>query len=91
MAYRVNENGGKDRNDQIVEILRAAGKPLHITLIAAALSEINDSKVTRQLIEPGLNRHIAKTKHLKIVKMGPSIFGLPEWKQNGSISNTMEL
>jgi len=75
----------RDRLDDIGDLLRAEGKPLHITAIVKRLSEISGKDVSRTLIEPGLNRHIAKVKNARIAKFGPSTFGLPEWK--GSSSN----
>jgi len=72
--------GERDGIDDVADILRSVGKPLHITEIAERLSSIRNAQVNRTEIEPGLNRHVAKTKKLRIDKFGPSIFGLPEWK-----------
>jgi len=72
--------GQKDRIEEIAEILRTNGQPLHITNIAERLSKLRNSKIIRTDIEPGLNRHIDKTKKPKVTKFGPSIYGLPEWK-----------
>jgi len=70
----------RDGIDDIVDILRAEGKPLHITVIAERLSAQKGRPVLRTAIEPGLNRHVAKTKTLRVSKVSPSTFGLPEWK-----------
>jgi hypothetical protein len=70
----------RDKFDDIVDILRAEGSPLHITVIAERLSALRGSEVRRTTIEPGLNRHIAKVKARRVDKFGPSTFGLPEWK-----------
>ena len=70
---------GRDRIDEIADILRAEGKPLHITVIAERLSAITGKPLIRSAIEPGLNRHIAKTKEPRVKKAAPSTFGLPEW------------
>lgn len=69
-----------DKLDGIADVLRAEGRPLHITVIAERLSRLRGKKIDRKAIEPGLNRHIAKTKEPRIAKFGPSIYGLPEWK-----------
>ena len=71
----------RDGLDDVVDILRSAGKALHITVIADRLSEIRGTKIERTAIEPGMNRHIQKTKKRRIEKFAPSTFGLPEWKQ----------
>jgi hypothetical protein len=74
------ETRDRDKIDEIADILRAEGKPLHITVIAERLSAITGSEVERTQIEPGLNRHIAKVKKRRIDKFAPSTYGLPEWK-----------
>jgi hypothetical protein len=74
-------SGQRDGIDDIADILRVEGKPLHITVIAARLSGLKGTDVLRTTIEPGLNRHIAKTKVPRISKFGPSTYGLPEWKE----------
>lgn len=71
-----------DRLDDIAEILRAEGKPLHITKIAERLSAIKGAKIQRTAIEPGLNRHVGTVKKRRIDKFGRSTFGLPEWKHS---------
>jgi hypothetical protein len=73
-------HGQKDRIEEIADILRSHGQALHITTIAERLSKLRNSKIVRTDIEPGLNRHIAKTKKPKVTKFGPSIYGLPEWR-----------
>jgi hypothetical protein len=70
----------RDQLDEIADLLRAAGKPLHISQIAEKLSAIRGTNVVRTMIEPGLNRHITKTKLPRISKVAPSTYGLPEWK-----------
>jgi hypothetical protein len=75
----------RDRVDDIVDILRAAGKPLHITEIAGRLTSADGTPVDRTIIEPSLNRHVGTVKRKRIDKFGPSTFGLPEWKENTQI------
>jgi hypothetical protein len=70
----------RDKLDDIVDILRAEGKPLHITVIAERLSAATGKKLLRTNIEPGLNRHVSRTQRRRIDKFGPSIYGLAEWK-----------
>ena len=70
----------RDRLDDIRDILRETGRPLHITAIASRLSDNLGKRILRTEIEPGLNRHVTKAKTRRIEKFGPSIFGLPEWK-----------
>jgi hypothetical protein len=72
---------GRDRIDDIVDILSAESKPLHITVIASRLSEKFGKKIDRTMLEPGLNRHVQKTQKARIAKFGKSTFGLPAWKQ----------
>lgn len=76
----VFREGNRDKLDDIADVLRAAGGPLHITAIAEGLSKLTSKKVDRTSIEPGLNRHVATVKARRIEKFGPSTFGLPEWK-----------
>src|ERR1035437_3065311 len=76
----VSPETGRDKLDDIADILRSEGKPLHITVIAERLSTITGTEVLRTAIEPGLNRHVQKTKRKRIDKFGPSTFGLAEWK-----------
>ena len=76
----VSPETGRDKLDDIADILRTEGKPLHITAIAERLSTITGTEVLRTAIEPGLNRHVQKTKRKRIDKFGPSTFGLAEWK-----------
>jgi hypothetical protein len=71
----------RDGLDDIIDILKAEGKPLHITVIAQRLSTLRGTPVDRTKIEPGINRHVAKAKTLRLDKFAPSTFGLPEWKQ----------
>jgi hypothetical protein len=70
----------RDKLDDIAEILRAEGKPMHISAIAERLSALKGETISRTQIEPGVNRHISKVKARRIDKFGPSIYGLPEWK-----------
>lgn len=81
---RSPSKGERDRLDDIGDVLRAEGKPMHIMAIVARLSDISGKDIPRTLIEPGLNRHIAKAKNSRIAKFGPSTFGLPEWKVNSN-------
>src|SRR5262249_37703144 len=76
----IYETGSLNRIDQMVGVLRAVGHPLHINAICERLSDIHGTSINRTEVEPGLNRHIAKTKIPKIVKVAPSTYGLPEWK-----------
>jgi hypothetical protein len=79
----------RDGIDEIVDILRDEGRSLHITAIAERLSAIKQKPIARTAIEPGLNRHVAKTKEPRVVKVAPSTFGLPEWAQKQSdLGNT---
>lgn len=79
--------GERNRLDDIADILRAAGKPLHISLIAVRLSDKLGRKIERASFEPGLNRHIQKTKKRRIDKFGPSTYGLPEWKNQPALAH----
>ena len=79
-SVKATSAGERDGIDDVADILRSAGKPLHITEIAERLSTVRNAQVNRTEIEPGLNRHVTKTKKRRIDKFGPSIFGLPEWK-----------
>lgn len=81
----------KDRIDVFVDILRAEGHPLHITVLADRLAERTGEKIDRTKIEPGLNRHVANTKRARIAKFGPSLFGLPEWKPESATSKLTEV
>ena len=74
------KSGNRDRIDDIVDILAADGKPLHITVIAERLSSLLGKKIERTELEPGLNRHVQKTKKARIAKFAPSTYGLPSWK-----------
>ena len=74
------ERRKRDKLDDIADILRTEGKPLHITVIAERVSAMRGVEVDRTKIEPGLNRHIATVKERRIDKVGPSTYGLPEWK-----------
>ena len=73
-------SGERSHIDDIIDVLRAEGKPLHITVICDRLSISNGSPIERTKIEPGLNRHISKVKIPRIWKSAPSTYGLPEWK-----------
>jgi hypothetical protein len=53
----VSPETGRDKLDDIADILRAEGKPLHITVIAERLSKVLGTEVLRTDIEPGMNRH----------------------------------
>jgi hypothetical protein len=75
------QRGEPSKLDEIAEILQANGKPMHITAIAEALSQKRGKAISRTAIEPGMNRHIQKTKNPVIARVGPSTFGLPEWGQ----------
>jgi hypothetical protein len=81
---RTARGHARDGIDEIADILRDEGRSLHITVIAERLSEIKGKPVARTTIEPGLNRHVAKTKEPRVVKVAPSTFGLPEWVQRQS-------
>src|SRR5450759_2935009 len=49
------ERRKRDKLDDIADILRTEGKPLHITVIAERLSAMRGVEVDRTKIEPGLN------------------------------------
>lgn len=76
----------RDKLDDIADILKSEGQPLHITVIAERLSALYGKTVDRTEIEPGINRHIAKVKQRRIDKFGPSTFGLPEWKTQPTLA-----
>jgi len=69
-----------DKLDDFVEIIRSVGHPIHIVELAERYSTKVGKAVTRTEIEPGINRHLTKTKAPRIAKFAPSTFGLPEWK-----------
>jgi hypothetical protein len=81
---RATRGHSRDGIDEIADILRDAGRSLHITAIAERLSAIKQKPIARTSIEPGLNRHVARTKEPRVVKVAPSTFGLPEWVQRPS-------
>jgi hypothetical protein len=70
----------RDRIDEIADVIRRIGHPIHISEICQDLSDLRGARVERKSIEPGLNRHISKTKTPRIGKFGPSVYGLAEWK-----------
>ena len=80
LRFASPRTASRDKLDDIADILRAEGKPLHITTIAERLSTLKGKNIARTQIEPGMNRHIAKAKERRIKKFGPSTFGLPEWR-----------
>jgi hypothetical protein len=67
--------------DDAVDALRNAGKPMHITKLAIAISELRGKEVSRASVESSFIRHIAKTKVSRLTKTARSTYGLPEWKQ----------
>jgi len=75
----------RDQLDDIADVLRTEGHPLHINVIAERLSVATGKKVTRTMIEPGLNRHINKVKKRRIDKFAPSTYGVPEWKTDSGL------
>jgi hypothetical protein len=77
----------RDGIDDIVDVLRAEGRSLHISVIAERLSAMKGKKVLRTDIEPGLNRHVAKAKNPRIKKSAPSTYGLPEWTAQSTLGN----
>jgi hypothetical protein len=81
-------SGERDGIDDIVDILRAEGRPLHTKIIAERLSANKGTPVLRTSFESGLNRHVAKVKNRRLDKFGPSTFGLPEWKQSQLFAKT---
>jgi hypothetical protein len=78
----------RDRLDELADILRPEGRPLHITVLCERLSAIRGETIDRTQVEPGLNRHVASAKKKRIEKFGPSMFGLPEWKPDAQQSLT---
>jgi hypothetical protein len=80
-VHNLSDPPERDRIDEVIDILRAEGKPMHITDIVKALSGKTSKKFDRTQVEPGLNRHVQKAKRKRLDKFGPSKFGLPEWKQ----------
>jgi len=72
-------NEPRDGISDIVDVLRGAERSLHINAICEELSKKRGTKIVRTDVEPGLNRHVSKTKKARIAKYGPSIYGLPEW------------
>jgi hypothetical protein len=85
-ASKVRTERQRDKIDDVADVLRGEGKPMHITAIAERLSERSGAKVDRTEIEPGLNRHISKVKNRRIDKFGPSTFGLPEWQTQPTLA-----
>lgn len=79
---RAEQDANPDKIDDVVDILRKKGEPLHITVIAELLSQLRGVSINRTAIEPGLNRHITKTKKPRLTKAGRSTFGLPEWNED---------
>lgn len=74
------QSGKRGKLDDIADVLRQEGHPLHINVIAERLSELYGRTIHRTQFEPGLNRHIQRVRHKRIAKFGPSTYGLPEWK-----------
>ena len=68
--------------DDAVDLFRSCQKPLHVKEIAGKISEARGISVQRASLESTLIRHINKANQPRIAKFGPSMFGLPEWKQS---------
>src|ERR1019366_6761066 len=57
LAIHRHASAERDKIDEVADVLRAAGKPLHITDICARISATTGTTVVRTKVEPGLNRH----------------------------------
>jgi hypothetical protein len=77
--------------DDVIEILEASGKPLHIKDIAKSISERRGKEVARASVEASVIRYIASSgSSTKIVKISPGYFGLPTWKSLLPLQNQAE-
>jgi len=79
------ESEGSSYIDEAVTVLRAHGTPLHITILADKISERRGTKIVRGSLESSFIRHINKSKHPRLTKVGRSTYGLPEWKSESPI------
>ncbi|MEO8129039.1 MAG: hypothetical protein ABI822_18185, partial [Bryobacteraceae bacterium] len=74
--------GSRSYIDDSELILQRAGHPMHARDLAEALSSLRGKEIPRTSMESTVIRHIADLKdRARLAKMGPSIYGLPEWAQ----------
>ncbi len=88
-AHEAADATKRSQLEDVADIVRSEGKPLHIKVIAQRLAIIYGRPVERSKIEPGMTRHISKVKRPIIAKFAPSTYGLPEWKQQQSMQPTL--
>lgn len=68
--------------DDAVYVLEGTSRPMHINELTEAIRSLREGKrVSRASVESSLVRHISTFgDKSKIIKMGPSKYGLPAWR-----------
>jgi hypothetical protein len=86
---RPEESTDEDANASYIDLaeqaLHAHGTPLHINALIAKMGVLRGSgtaSLTRTRVESSLVRHYKNAKQPRILKFGPSLYGLPAWKEN---------
>lgn len=67
--------------DEAVRALEANGAALHINPIIDFIGKIRGERPPRASVESSLIRHISKTSMPRVVKVGKSIYDLPQRQQ----------
>jgi hypothetical protein len=69
--------------DEGVEILGAAGRPLHIKDITFQISKRRDRNIPRAFVESSFARHITNLEERsRVRRVRPGYYGLPEWPES---------
>ena len=65
--------------DHAVEILGAAGNPMHVKDLAQHIGDARGAPVERASLESSIIRHIKTNDNPRVVKTKAAHFGLPSW------------
>jgi HB1, ASXL, restriction endonuclease HTH domain len=70
--------------DNVIKVLEASGKPMHIIEITKAVSDLSDKVVTRASIDGALSRHIRDSNEPLIGRIGGGTYALTSWNAGQS-------
>ncbi len=76
------EQPRKSYIDDAIDILEAAGKPVHIKDMVHLIGATRGKTLVRASVESSIIRHIKSAHEPRLVKTKAANFGLPSWEPN---------
>ena len=74
--------------DNVIKVLEASGKPMHVVELTERVTEMSGQGATRGSLEGAISADIRDSKHPLLVRVSAGIYGLSSWASNGTTTSS---